>query len=207
MATNKIQDGDVLRLTVGSTIKSGDPVVSGAIRGVALTDYSSADGKAEVDTRGVFDLSVKGVDDAGNSAVAVGDKLFYVAADTPKISKKKSGDFFGIALEVVLTGATTTINVKLAEGVALDDGNPIIVESGTYEVPSSPAPSTTVTITTTAAVLATDQCFVSPRVDSAASPISTVLSAIPQASPDAIIVTVNAAPSAGDKFDYIVVRT
>ncbi len=206
MATNKIQDGVKLRLTVGSTVKSGDPVIVGNFRGVALTDYAAADGKSTVDTEGVYDLSVKGVDDAGNSAVSEGDKIYYVAADTPVLSKKKSGKFYGTAAAAVGSGLTATIGVKLAQGVSLDDGNPVIVEAGTYEVPASPAPSTTITITTTAAVLATDQVLVSPRVDTAASPISNVLSAVPQASPDAIIVTVDAAPSAGDKFDYVVIR-
>ena len=205
MATNYIQDGDVLRITVGSTVDSGDPVVSGAIRGVALTDYSSADGKASVKTQGVFDLSVKGIDDAGNSAVAVGDKLFYVAADTPKISKKKSGDFFGIALETVDSGATATINVKLAEGVALDDGYPTIFAAGVYTCPASPADDETVFITVTG-ILATDQVFVQQVVDSAASPSNQILTAIAQASPAGILVTCSGAPTAADKFNYVVIR-
>lgn len=206
MATNKVQDGRILRITVGSTVDAGDPVVSGAIRGVALTDYDSTDGKAEVETQGVFDLSVKGVDDAGNSAVAVGDKLFYTSADTPVLSKKKSGDFFGIALEAVLTSATGTINVKLAEGVALDDGKPTIYAAGTHICPASPADDETVFISVTG-ILATDQVFVQQVVDSAASPSNQILTAIAQASPAGILVTCSGAPTAADEFDYLVVRT
>jgi len=62
----------------------------------------------------VVSVSVKGVDGGGNSAVAVGDKLYYVDADTPPISKKTSGTFFGYALGAVSSGATATINVLLA---------------------------------------------------------------------------------------------
>jgi hypothetical protein len=54
---------------------------------------------------------VKAVNDSGNSAVAVGDEIFYVDADTPKLSKKSSGYKFGIALEAVTSGETATINV------------------------------------------------------------------------------------------------
>lgn len=113
MAKNLIQEGDVLRLTVASDAKAGDPVVVGAFHGVALTDYSATDGKADIRLKGVFDLSVKGIDGSGNNAVIVGDKIYYVNADTPKLSKKNTGDYFGIALGTVSGGATTTIPVKL----------------------------------------------------------------------------------------------
>jgi hypothetical protein len=59
----------------------------------------------------VFDLSVAAVDGDGNSAVAVGNNIFYVDADTPKLSKKATGYFFGVALEVIASGETATIKV------------------------------------------------------------------------------------------------
>lgn len=115
MAGNKaFDDGHQLRMAVASTVDSGDPLVIGGMSGVALTDYSANDGKATVDFHGVYDLSVKGVNDAGNVAVAAGDELYYVAGDTPHLSKKSSGVFYGYALEAVISAATTTINVKLA---------------------------------------------------------------------------------------------
>ena len=114
MAKNLIQEGDVLRLTVDSSVKSGDPVVVGAFHGVALTDYSATDGKADISLTRVFDLSVKGVDGVGNSAVIIGDKIYFVNADTPKLSKKNTGDYFGIALGLVSGGETATIPVKIA---------------------------------------------------------------------------------------------
>lgn len=115
MATNKVhEEGDHLSLvcTDPTTPASGGPVRCGQIPGVALTD-ERADGTTSVQTDGVFNLSVKGIDGGGNSAVAVGDLLYYVDADTPKLSKKTSGVRFGYALAAVSSGATTTIPVKV----------------------------------------------------------------------------------------------
>lgn len=98
-----------------ATPASGDPVRYGMLTGVALTAEGGG-GNAATQTSvdfgpGGWDLSVKGVDDSGDAVVAVGDALFYVDADTPRLSKKVSGYFFGIALEAVGSGATATINV------------------------------------------------------------------------------------------------
>lgn len=118
MATNRVfASSDVLRVAVASPTVSGDPVVIGAMGGgVAITDYDADDGKATVDFAGVYDLSVKGIDGAGNVAVAVGDPLYFTTGDTPVLSKKSSGIFFGYALEAVESGATATINVRLSTG-------------------------------------------------------------------------------------------
>lgn len=118
MATNRTRaDGLHLPVTVTTpaTPASGDPIRFGSITGVALVDEGEGGNTAtqtSVDfSFSVWDLSVKGVDDSGNSAVAAGDRIYYVDADTPKLSKKVSGYFFGIALEAVTSGATTTIQV------------------------------------------------------------------------------------------------
>lgn len=115
MATNQVYDeGDSLSVacTDPATPNSGDPVRLGDLVGVALTD-ERADGNTTVAFEGVFRLSVKGVDGTGNSAVAPGDSIFYVDADTPKLSKKATGTKAGVALEAVTGGATTTIMVRL----------------------------------------------------------------------------------------------
>lgn len=121
MAINKVFDeGEQLSLicTDPATPASGGPVVCGQIPGVALTD-ERADGTTSVDTEGVFLLSVKGIDGSGNSAVAAGDIIYYVAADTPKLSKKATGVRYGYAVPAgtnagtVTSGATATIPVKL----------------------------------------------------------------------------------------------
>ena len=110
------QQGDeVLTIAVSDppTPASGDPVRIGGFCGVAVAN-KQADGKTVVRIRGVFSVSVKAVDGSGNSAVAVGDKLYYVDADTPKLSKKATGTFFGYALGSVASGATAAIDVLLA---------------------------------------------------------------------------------------------
>ena len=91
---------------------SGDPVRLGEMTGVAL-DAEDSGGLTEVDfTPGhTWDLSVKGVDGVGNSAVALGDKIYYVDADTPKLSKKATGRFFGFANGTITSGATATIEI------------------------------------------------------------------------------------------------
>jgi hypothetical protein len=77
------------------------------------TDQDAGDNSASVDFGGVYDLSVKGIDGGGNSAVAAGDILYYTDADSPPISKKATGVRFGYALEAVGSGATATIEVAV----------------------------------------------------------------------------------------------
>lgn len=117
MATNTVISPTKTRSWVCShptTPASGDPVRRGQQTGVALIDEGdSISGETTVALDGVFDLSVKGVDADGNSAVAVGDKIYYVDADTPPLSKKATGYFFGYAAETVSSGATSTINVEV----------------------------------------------------------------------------------------------
>lgn len=113
-ANRKFPRGAALSLVASdpATPTSGAPVVVGQIPGVALTDERT-DGTTSIQLDGAFDLSVKGIDGSGNSAVAVGDILYYVAADTPKLSKKATGVRFGYALEAVASAATATIAVKV----------------------------------------------------------------------------------------------
>lgn len=119
MATNRVfEHGKLLSVAVASTVESGDIVAVGGMVGVAQTDYDSNTGKATLDFGGVYDLSVKGVNGAGNVAVALGDAIYLVSGDTPVLSKKASGVFVGYALEAVDSGATATIQVRLAGGAS-----------------------------------------------------------------------------------------
>jgi predicted RecA/RadA family phage recombinase len=123
MATNKNKElGIQLPLAVAVGVLSGDPVIVGNITGVALTDRD-ANGNASVDLMGTYNLSVKGVNDAGNVAVAAGDAIYYIDADTPKLSRKSSGRLFGMALGAVLSGATTTIEVLLCRNPQVGQGD------------------------------------------------------------------------------------
>ncbi|WP_141576133.1 DUF2190 family protein [Actinomadura sp. WMMA1423] len=99
---------------------SGDPVRYGELVGVATTT-EDANGKTSVTFQGVHLLSVKGTT-GSDSAVAPGDKLYYVDANDPPISKTSSGRFVGHAVEpagytsgnLIAAGATGTIRVRLS---------------------------------------------------------------------------------------------
>ena len=118
MAKNLIYsklDGLRVQCSHPTTPASGDPVRYGEMTGVALVN-EDANGYTQVDftQNRVWDLSVKAIDGGGNSAVALGDKLYYVDADTPVLSKKTTGRFFGYALEAITAGSTDTILVAKA---------------------------------------------------------------------------------------------
>lgn len=119
MATNLvIQNAEILSVVCSAptTPASGDPVRYGYETGVALTDEGAGGNGATATTvdfgERVWDLSVKGIDGSGNSAVAVGDQIFYVDGDTPPLSKKATGYLFGVAMGTVNSGSTGTIQVK-----------------------------------------------------------------------------------------------
>jgi predicted RecA/RadA family phage recombinase len=119
MARNQVFDhGDAVSVacTDPASPASGDPVLLGQLGGVAQTDKGKG-GNVTANTSvlfvGVFKLSVKGVDGSGNHAIAAGDTIFYVTGDTPKLSAKATGVKYGTALDAVVSGATTTIRVRL----------------------------------------------------------------------------------------------
>jgi hypothetical protein len=134
MATNEVLNIPVVTVAAShpTTPLSGQPCRVGSLTGVALNN-EDADGKVVMDCREKsWNLSVKGVDDDGNSAVAIGQNLYYVDADiddgTGFLSKKESGRFFGIALGAVSSGQTATIEVLHIAGLgpgALDIGEVI----------------------------------------------------------------------------------
>lgn len=113
MAKNRVyEQGRRLNLPVAAGTLSGDPVAVGQIVGVAQYDRD-ADGNAVVDRRGVYRLAVNAVDGGGNSAVAVGDRVYFTQADATKLSKKNAGVSFGFALEAIAAGTIATIDVAI----------------------------------------------------------------------------------------------
>ena len=117
MALNKVQAGarqiDTLALACSDPAvpASGGPVRFGTKCGVALVNEDTA-GLTTVDiTTSEFNLSVKGIDGAGNSAVVLFDLIYYTDADTPKLSKKATGTLFGMAMATVGSSLTATIKV------------------------------------------------------------------------------------------------
>lgn len=120
MATNEVfEPVGKLSLPVPDGTESGDALVLfGRIPCVALTDEGeggNADNYATValNPAWVFDIPVKGENDLGSAGVAVGDAV-YRDSDGEMNVDAVNGTLFGIALEVVVSGATTTIRVLLA---------------------------------------------------------------------------------------------
>ena len=116
MAPNEIfEPVGKLYIEVPSGTTTGEPVVlGGAIPGVALTDRD-ADGKATVaiNPAWVFDMPVKGEFDLANVAIAQFDRV-YLDTDGELNHDASNGTLFGIALEAVASGVTSTIRVLLA---------------------------------------------------------------------------------------------
>lgn len=118
MATNIVkQPGWNLSVVCSAptTPQTGDPVRYGEMTGIALTDEGEG-GNIATETSvyfgpGVFNLSVKGIDGSGNSAVVAGDTIYYVDGDSPPLSKKASGYFYGFAMGGVGSGSTANIDV------------------------------------------------------------------------------------------------
>lgn len=131
MATNRVhKPGEQLAVAVShpTAPTSGQPCRLGSLTGVAVTDEDTTSGETTVDFGpAVWNLPVKGVNDAGNSAVAVGDDLFYVDADvddgTGFLSKKTEGRHFGVALAAVNSGSTTTVAVKHVPGLGAGEAD------------------------------------------------------------------------------------
>lgn len=114
MATNQVfEEGDSLAVVVTdpATPAAGDPVRYGERPGVARIAKRASDNLTTVNFEGVYNLSVKAIDGGGNSAVAEGDILYYVDADTPKLSKKTAGHRYGYAKGTITSGSTATIQV------------------------------------------------------------------------------------------------
>jgi len=111
MAKNRVyEDGRYLYVDVPEGTSSGDPVVFGNIPGVAQIDRDS-DGKATIDTSGVYKLDVNGADDVGDAAISAGDVIYYDGGILNVDAT--NGIRFGYALEAVASGATTNIKVKI----------------------------------------------------------------------------------------------
>ncbi len=121
MALNREQEvGNRLSLDVsgvngsgaGNLVQSGDPLAVGQIPGVALTDEDSA-GLATVQTDGVFRLNVHGFNSSTSAAVSAGDIVYWDDTAGELNLDSVAGIRFGYALEAVVAGATTEINVKV----------------------------------------------------------------------------------------------
>lgn len=97
--------------------KVGDPVMVGRRPGILYTDQDAVTKRATVKFHGSFRVNAHGVTAGGNSAIAVGDDLFYdpaPGATNPTINKDvTNGLFFGVAAEALASGTKGVIVVDL----------------------------------------------------------------------------------------------
>lgn len=100
----------------GSTVASGSPVNigTGGLHGIAMADIANgAVGSVAIRETHVVTYPVKGIDGSGNSAVAVGDKLYWDGSSA-FYDKKTTGTLVGYANGAVTSGNTSTIEVICA---------------------------------------------------------------------------------------------
>lgn len=202
---NKIQDGKVLVLAPSGGAAAGAPVLVGGIKGIPIDTIASGSAGPCM-TEGVFDLSVAAVNDSGNTTIAIGDKLYYTAGDTPKINKKASGTFWGYALEAnAVSGSTATINVKLESAGNLVSPAAGAVATGYVCIlagkHTTAGGDANEAITATGAV-ATDIALVTMQTQGTGS--RTILSAVPAT--DAINVVLSGDPSTNHIIAWAIFR-
>jgi predicted RecA/RadA family phage recombinase len=114
---NSVQDGRVLTFTESDLthpshsdglVDAGDPVVVGRVVGVAYENAAASSDSINVQTEGVFDLSVSSV----HNGISKGETVF-IDPSTAALSDDYADVPFGVALETVSAGQSDTINVKL----------------------------------------------------------------------------------------------
>lgn len=110
MATNFVQDGDVIPFTAGSALSSGDAVVIGGLLGVVISDVASgATGQASIS--GVF--NVPKVDGA---VITEGMPLVYdvsAGALDDSAATPASGDLVNCGIAVESKGTTTGESIAI----------------------------------------------------------------------------------------------
>lgn len=118
-----VNEADVITLVESSLthpshadglVNAGDPVICGAIAGIALKSAVANTDMIPVKRTGIWSLTVTAQNGSGNSNVAVGE-VAYIATDTCIISKITTGRPFGIFLNAMTGSATPGVLPVLVE--------------------------------------------------------------------------------------------
>jgi predicted RecA/RadA family phage recombinase len=110
MATNYVQDGDVIQYTAGADIVSGAVVKVGAVLGVALTDIANG-ATGSVAVRGVFS-----VPKVSAAVIAQGESLTWdvsAGAFDDNAASPATGDVTGAAAFAAEAGVNTQTTLKV----------------------------------------------------------------------------------------------
>ena len=99
----------------GGFVNKGDPCVVGDIVGIAMSTALAATDPIAIDTEGIWYLTVYGLNDAGSSAVAVGNRIYInrTTAVLSKIADPATNIPFGESLGVVNAGSSAVCAVKV----------------------------------------------------------------------------------------------
>lgn len=111
-------ESDLVHPTHGdSLVNKGDPVLIGTdLVGVAFQSAAAATDRIAIDTEGIWALSCTATNYSGNSAIAIGDRLYISSAGV--ITKNDHDVPFGYALSTLTTGYTGVVAVKVHAGTA-----------------------------------------------------------------------------------------
>lgn len=92
-------------------VDSGDACFAGSLAGVAEESAAASTDVMAIRIHGVVKVPVKGHDGAANAAIAAYAKVYIGTAGLINVDTTKL--LYGITLEPVISGATTTIKVLL----------------------------------------------------------------------------------------------
>jgi predicted RecA/RadA family phage recombinase len=107
---NFVQDGDVVTVTApAGGVKSGDPILVGALFGVCATDAAEG-ADVEIATEGVFDLPHAG-------GIAAGAAAYWDVSEAETTATGAGNLLIGVATETA-GGAATIARIRL-NGVAV----------------------------------------------------------------------------------------
>lgn len=107
MAKNYVEEGDIITVTAGGTVSSGDGVLIGSIFGVAQGNASSGTD---------FELAVEGVHDLPKAAGALtqGELVYWDNTAKNVTATATSNTKIGVATQAVTSGGATA-RVRLNE--------------------------------------------------------------------------------------------
>lgn len=118
MATNYVQDGDVIEYAnSGAAISSGDVVVVGNQIGVALVDIAATTGTGSVAMAGVFDLPK-----VNAAVISQGENVMWdssAGSFDDGSATPASGDVSNCCVAWESLGATTSANIRVKLNVGV----------------------------------------------------------------------------------------
>lgn len=107
MATNFIQEGDVVEVTLSANVTKGNLVREGSLIGVAL-DTATSGNACRIKTKGVFDLAKTSA-----LAISVGDPIYMGATDAVTNKTSASRYYIGVAVADA-ANPSSTVRVRLS---------------------------------------------------------------------------------------------